>query len=718
MRISPVVVALVLWAVSGRAAVAQSQAPPVLPPDPADMSKPRQVPGFDPAAMDRSAAPCQDFYRFTCGGWLDRNPVPADRARYGRFDELQERNKETLRDILEKAGGRDGRAGRARNARPSGIHSREAAGGSGGRDGSAPQLDKKLGDFYAACMDEAAIEKKGASVLEPALDRIAAVKSREALAAEVARLHGQGTPAMFVYGAQPDFKQATLNIAAVDQGGLSLPDRDYYLGDDARFADVRRQYLPHVQKMFELRGDSPEAAAGQARAVLEIETALAEASLERVKRRDPVNRYHKMKREDLLALAPAFDWNGYFAATGASGWTELNVGWPDFFKGLDKVVAERGLEDWKAYLRWHVLRDAAPLLPAAFVEENFEFFGRVLTGQKELRPRWKRCVDLTDNALGELLGQRYVEATFGAEGKERMQRMVAALEEALERDIRSLPWMTEATKQQALRKLAAVANKIGYPETWRDYTPVRVVRREALANVHRAENFERSRDLAKIGKPVDPMEWRMTPPTVNAYYSPLENNINFPAGILQPPFFDKSMDDAVNFGGIGAVIGHELTHGFDDSGRKFAPNGNLADWWTEEDAREFEKRAACFADQYSDYTVAGGVKLNGRLTLGENVADNGGLRIAYMALQETLKGQSPPPVDGFTPAQRLFLGWGQIWCQNETEESAKLRAQIDPHSPGRYRVNGVVSNMPEFAEAFSCSEEAPMVRGEDACRVW
>jgi len=706
MRVRSIIFAAALAAaVPGRPAAAQSPAPPALPPEPADLNKPRSVPGFDPAAMDRSVPPCDDFYRFACGGWLARNPVPADRPRYGRFNELQERNQAILREILEKAA-------RASGAGP--------AGGSGGRAASAPQLDndRKLGDFYASCMDEAAIEKKGVSVLKPSLDRIAAVKSREGLAAEVARLHAQGTPGMFVFGSQPDFKQATVNIAAVDQGGLSLPDRDYYLEDDARFTDVRKEYVPHLQKMFALLGDPPEAADRQARTVLDLETALARASLERVKRRDPVNQYHKVKREELVAMAPAFDWNGYFTASGSSGWTEVNVGWPNFFKGLDEALGARGLEDWKAYLRWQAVRDAAPLLPSAFVDENFNFFGRVLTGQKEMRARWKRCVDLTDDLLGEALGQRYVEATFGAEAKERTQRMVAALESALERDIKDLPWMTEATKQQALRKLAAIANKIGYPESWRDYTALRVVRGEALANVHRAENFEQARELAKIGKPVDPKEWRMTPPTVNAYYSRLENNINFPAGILQPPFFEKAMDDAVNFGGIGAVIGHELTHGFDDSGRKFAPNGNLADWWTEDDAREFEKRASCIADQYSEYTVAGGVKLNGRLTLGENVADNGGLRIAYMALQDTLRGQPPPPLrDGFTPAQRMFLGWGQIWCQNETEESSKLRAQVDPHSPGRYRVNGVVSNMPEFQQAFSCPKDAPMVR-EDACRVW
>jgi putative endopeptidase len=696
-------------------AFAQAQPTPApLPPDPTDVNKPRAVPGFDPAALDRSVQPCDDFYQFACGGWLKNNPVPADRARYGRFDELTERNQTILREILERAA--QVSAPTTTTARPGGVHPREAA-RSGGRAGSAPQLDQKIGDYYATCMDEAAIEKTGAAALRPQLDRIAAIKTKAEIAGALAHLHNTGTAGLFRFGAQPDYKNAKVNIATVDQGGLALPDRDYYLKDEERFASVRKQYPAHVQKMLELLGDAPEVAAREARAVLDIETALARSALERVKRRDPANIYHKQKKEELAALAPSLDWNAYFTATGAPPFSELNVTWPDFFKGASEALSQKSLDDWKAYLRWHAVHDAAPLLPAAFVNENFAFYGKTLTGAKELRPRWKRCVDLTDDQLGDALGQRYVEKTFGAEGKERTARMVAALEGALREDIRNLPWMTDTTKQQAQVKLAAIANKIGYPEKWRDYSSLEVVRGDAIGNAERASRFEQARDLAKIGKPVDPKEWGMTPPTVNAYYNPLENNINFPAGILQPPFFERTMDDAMNFGGIGAVIGHELTHGFDDQGRKFGPDGNLTDWWTEQDGKEFEKRASCIADQYSEYTVAGGVHLSGRLTLGENTADNGGLRIAHMALQETLKGQSVPLKDGFTPEQRLFLGWGQIWCQNETEESAKLRAQVDPHSPGRYRANGVVSNMPEFKEAFSCAKGSPMVR-ENACHVW
>jgi endothelin-converting enzyme/putative endopeptidase len=683
-------IAALATACPARPAAAQTRASPA-PPDLTDANKPRSIPGFDPGALDRSTPPCENFYQFACGTWLKNNPVPADRSRYGRFDELSERNQAALRDILDRVSAPDPK-----------------------RD----PIDQKIGDYYATCMDEAAIEKKGVAALKPELDRIAAIKTRAELASELARLHNGGTGAVFRFGAQPDFKNATTYLAIVDQGGLSLPDRDYYLKDEDRFASVRKLYPGHVQKMLELAGDPSDVAAREeAQTVLDIETGLAKVALERVKRRDPANVYHKMTRPELAALAPRLDWNAYFTSAGAPAFSDINVTWPDFFKGVNDLVEQKSLDDWKTYLRWHVIHDAAPLLSAAFVNENFSFFGKTLTGAKELRPRWKRCVEYTDDQLGEALGQRYVEKTFGPEGKERTSKMVAALEAALRSDIQTLPWMTDVTKKQAEVKLDAVANKIGYPETWRDYSSVRIVRGDALGNSQRADAFETARQLARIGKTVDPKEWGMTPPTVNAYYNPQQNNINFPAGILQPPFFEKTMDDAVNFGGIGAVIGHELTHGFDDQGRKFAPNGNLTDWWTEADAKEFEKRAACIADEYSDFTVADGVHLSGKLTLGENTADNGGLRIALMALEDTMKGKTVPPRDGFTPEQRLFLAWGQIWCQNETPESAKLRAQTDPHAPGQYRVNGVVANMPEFQQAFSCAKGSPMVR-ENQCRVW
>ena len=686
-RTASALVLMVMAAVFVAPAFCVAQAATAAPiADPLDKPGPRRVPGFDVNALDQSANTCTDFYQFACGGWLARNPVPADRARWGRFDELAERNQAALRAILEKA--------------------------------ASSSADRQIGDYYTACMDEKSVESMGLRPVKATLDRIAGLKASADLAGEVARLHSQGVEVLFGLGAQQDFKDATRVIAGVDQGGLGLPDRDYYLKDEARFADVRKQYVPHIARMFELAGDGREAALEAARHVVKIETALARASLERVKRRDPANVYHMTRKADLVALTPAFGWDAYFAGVAAPPVAELNVAWPDFFKGLQTVLADTDVAALKSYLRWHSLRAAAPLLPAAFVNENFAFYGKTLTGAKELRPRWKRCVELVDGHLGEALGQRYVEATFGAEGKERMSKLVAALERALEKDIRELPWMTEATRRQAQAKLAAITNKIGYPDRWRDYRMVKVARNDAMGNAERAEAFELRRQLAKIGQPVDRGEWLMTPPTVNAYYMPLQNNINFPAGILQPPFFERTMDDAVNFGAVGSVIGHELTHGFDDRGRKFAANGNLADWWTPEDATEFEKRAACFVDQYGAYTVAGGeVKLNGKLTLGENTADNGGVRIAHMALMDTLAVAAAPLREGFTPEQRLFLAWGQIWCQNETEESARLRAQTDAHSPGRYRVNGVLSNMPEFQKAFACPAGSAMVR-ENACRVW
>jgi endothelin-converting enzyme/putative endopeptidase len=553
-------------------------------------------------------------------------------------------------------------------------------------------------------MDEAAIEAAGSKPIEPELAKIAALQGKDELPRLLAGLHASGVAAVFRFGSFQDFKDATQSIAAVDQGGLGLPDRDYYLKDDARSTELRGKYRDHVRNTFRLLGDTPEAAAQNAERVVAVETELARASLERVKRRDPDAIYHKLPLQDLKALAPAF--------------AELNVTVPDFFKGLEAQLRAVDLEGWKTYLRWHVARAAAPALSSAFVDENFDFFGRTLTGAKALRARWKRCVQAADDDLGEALGQPYVASTFGADGKQRMLRLVAALEQALERDIRGLSWMTPETRLRALEKLAAISNKVGYPDEWRDYSRLAVRPDDFLGNRRRAEAFELARDLAKIGRPVDRKEWRISPPTVNAYYEPGTNSINFPAGILQPPFFDRAMDDAVNFGAIGAVIGHELTHGFDDQGRKFAPDGNLRDWWSEADAKEFERRAQCFVDQYAGYSAVEDVKLNGRLTLGENTADNGGLRIALMALQDTSAGRNATRIDGFTPEQRLFLGWAQIWCSNSSPEALRLQALTNPHSPGQWRVNGVVANMPEFQQAFSCQPAAAMVRGDKACRVW
>jgi endothelin-converting enzyme/putative endopeptidase len=495
-----------------------------------------------------------------------------------------------------------------------------------------------------------------------------------------------------------------------------MPDRDYYLKSDPKSVELRQKYLEHVQRMFELAGYTAETAKANAATVMRMETELAKGSLDRVSRRDPEKIYHPMKKADVVTLAPTFQWETYFADSRSPIFQTIVLSSPDYFKAIDQTIRDFSLEDWKVYLEWHLLHSEAPLLPTPFLRENFDFYGRTLTGATQMRPRWKRCVEFTDNQLGEALGKKYVEKTFGAAGKERTLKMVHALETSLAEDIEKLPWMTPATKKEALVKLQAITNKIGYPDKWRDYSSVEIKRDDAVGNSFRADEFEFQRQLNKIGKPVDRLEWGMTPPTVNAYYDPQMNNINFPAGILQPPFFDNAMDDAVNFGGIGMVIGHELTHGFDDEGRQFDLHGNLKDWWTPADAKEFQERAACVDDEYSSFEVAPGVHVNGKLTLGENTADNGGVRVALMALLNTI-GKDGKKIDGFTPQQRFFLAFGQVWCSNDREESLRLQVATDPHAPPKFRVNGVVQNMPEFREAFSCKAGQPMVKA-NVCRVW
>jgi putative endopeptidase len=653
------------------------------------------APGFSTANMDMTANPCLDFYQYACGTWMANNPVPADQSRWGTFDQLADRNRAVLHGILDKASVND--PGRS-------------------------AIEQKIGDFYASCMDEAAIDKLGTKPLEPELRRIDAIQSKAAILDALVRLHLLGVGAFFNFTSTPDAKNSMQMIADADQGGLGLPDRDYYLKDDPKTVKLRGEYLAHVQKMLDLAGDAPSQAAAGAKAVLRIETDLAKGSLDRVSRRDPSQTYHKMSIKDLEALAPGIDWPKYFSGMGAPSFTDLNVSVPDFFKSLDTVIKDTSLADLKTYLRWHLLHAEATFLPTAFVDENFHYYGQTLTGATELEPRWKRCVEATDGDLGFALGQKYVEQAFPPDAKARVLAMVQEIEKMLGDDIRSVDWMTPATKEQALIKLRAVANKIGYPDKWRDYSSVKIVRGEAVGNDERATEFEVRRRLNKIGTPVDRGEWNMTPPTVNAYYSPLQNNINFPAGILQPPFFDNRLDAAPNYGAIGSVMGHELTHGFDDQGRQFDADGNLRNWWTPQDAAEFEKRADCFIKEYSAFTPVDGVHLNGKLTLGENTADNGGVHLAFMALMKSLDGKPQPPtqlakIDGFTPQQRFFLGYGQIWCQNVRPEASRLRAQTDPHSDGRDRVNGVLGNMPEFREAFACHEGQPMVHAP-ACRVW
>ena len=645
--------------------------------------------GFSVKNIDATANPCTNFFQYACGSWLKNNPIPADQARWGRFDQLEERNRDVLREILEAASKPDA-----------------------GRDLTA----RLIGDYYAACMDEKAVEAAGLKPLEDELGQIRGLRDKAQLAAVVARLQREGADVMFQFSSGQDFKDSNQVIAQVDQGGLGLPERDYYLKQDAQSAKLRGEYVEHVARMFVLAGETAAEAKAGAETVMKMETALAEGSLDIVSRRDPEKVYHKIATREMETLSPVFHWNEYLRASGAPEFASVNVAWPAYLEALNGAIERFSLADWKTYLTWHVLHAAAPLLPEAFVKENFDFYGKTLTGTTEIRPRWKRCADFTDAELGEALGKKFVEKTFGAEGKARTLKMVDALEKALGQDLEQLPWMTAETKKQALVKLRAIANKIGYPDQWRDYSSVAIRRDDPVGNTERANAFEFERQLNKIGKPVDRQEWGMTPPTVNAYYDSSMNDINFPAGILQPPFYDNAMDDGVNFGGIGMVVGHELTHGFDDEGRQSDAKGNLRDWWTPEDAKEFEQRAACIEREYSKFEVAPGAMVNGKLTLGENTADNGGVRIALMALLNTIGG-TEKKIDGFTPEQRLFLAFGQVWCVNEREAALRMQVKTNPHAPGKERVNGVVQNMPEFQRAFSCQAGQPMVSA-NACRVW
>jgi putative endopeptidase len=576
---------------------------------------------------------------------------------------------------------------------------------------------RKASDFYAACMDESTIEQKGLTPLTGDLTMLDNLRNPDDLPVVVAHLHDIGVPALFRYGGQTDLTDATQTIAGVDQGGLSLPDRDFYLKSDERSQEIRRKYAAHIEQQLTQAGIPAADAAASAKAVLAIETTLAEASLDRVRRREPSATQHRMTLTEFQGLTPSFDWKKYMNAAESPKVQVLNVGVPDFFRAMNTLVRTTPIEEVTAYLRWHLVHDAAEMLPKAFADADFEFFSRTLAGQQQREPRWRQCVTATDRRLGEALGKAFVEETFDPQAKADTLKMVQDIKNAMRQDIDSLPWMSGQTKKAAMAKLEKVEDRIGYPDTWRDYSSVRVARDDALGNSQRAISFDRRRNLKRIGEPVDRSEWGMTPPTVNAYYSPDRNNINFPAGILQPPFYRAGRDAAVNYGAAGAVIGHELTHGFDDQGRKFDPEGNLRDWWTADDAKAFEERATCVADQYSGYTVAGDTRVNGRLTLGENTADNGGLRLALAAYLNGPGAKAKEKIDGFTPEQRVFLGWAQVWCENARPEAERLKAQTNPHSSNKYRVNGPASNMPEFAKAFQCKANAPMMR-QSACRVW
>ena len=648
---------------------------------------------FDLSAIDKTVDPCTDFYEYACGSWRKNNPIPPDQSRWGRFNQLAEYNRQVLRDILEKAA----------------------------TDSNREPVIQKIGDYYHSCMEEDEVNGKGFDPIKSDLAHIASIETRSQLIDTLSYLQSKDVKAVFAFSSQPDLHDASMEIAGIHQGGLGLPDRDYYIKGDAKSKETREKYLAHVVRMFTLMGDDESTANREAARVMDIETKLAEASLDRVKMRDPKNRDHKMKVSELTALAPNLEFQHFFSSSNVPAFSEVNVVPPNFFEQVNSAIRTIPLSDWKSYLRWQTVHAAAAMLSEPFVREDFDFFGRYLSGQQELQPRWKRCVRFTDELLGEALGQPYVTETFGSQGRVRMLEMVDALEKALGADIKDLPWMTADTKKQAEIKLKAITNKIGYPDHWRDYSTVDIKPNDLLGNTERAREFEVRRDRNKIGRPVDKSEWEMSPPTVNAYYQAAQNDINFPAGILQPPFFDQSQDDAVNYGGIGVVIGHELTHGFDDQGSKFDAEGNLRNWWTDQDRLEFEQRTTCIADEYSSFVAVDDIHLNGRLTLGENTADNGGLRVALAALNKQ-RAEKPDSrenqlIAGFTPEQRYFLGYAQIWCENRSPESSRLLATIDPHSPGRYRVNGAVQNNEDFARAFKCKAGQRMLKA-NACRVW
>jgi putative endopeptidase len=642
---------------------------------------------FDPSLIDSSVSPCQDLFRYACGGWLKANPIPADQPYFGRSSELEQRNREVLRKLLDEAA-----------ANPSAEN-------------------RQVADFYGACMDEAAIEAKGLAALQPELDRVTALADKKDLPTLVAHLHEIGVNVLFNFGEDSDYKDAVNAIAVVDQGGLGLPDRDYYFKTDAKSVQQRTAYAAHIGRMLILLGDAPERAAAEAKAIVAFETGLAKAALTQVQRRDPAAIYHKQPVATLERTTPDFAWAAFFKETGAPAFTDLNVQEPAFVKSFGQRLQAASLDTIKTYLRWHLVHAAAPMLSKPFVDENFAFYNQTLRGAKAQEPRWRRCVVATDHSLGEALGKLYVAKAFGPDAKAQIKVLVNDLRAAYAEDLTNLPWMGAETRKRALEKLDAMVDKIGYPDKWRDYSTLTVARDDALGNMLRANAFETKRDLAKIGKRIDRSEWGMTPPTVNAYYDPSQNDINFPAGILQPPFFNPAEDAASNYGSTGAVIGHEMTHAFDDEGRQFDKDGNLANWWTKDDAKNFNARAKCLSDQASAFTVVDKVTLNGEKTLGENTADNGGIHLAYAAYKLRTKAQPLGDIDGFTPDQRFFVAYAQSWCSNETPEIARLYALTDPHPADEFRVNGVVSNMAEFAQAFKCTPASQMVR-KNACRVW
>ena len=652
------------------------------------------TPSLDVPSLDRSADPCVDFYQFTCGGWMKNNPLPADQASWSVYGKLAAENEQFLWGILEDA------------AKP--VPSRDP-------------VAQKIGDYFAACSDTAATEKAGLTPIQSTLDEIAALKSVADLPALLGRHHlrlplGATASPLFSFTSAQDFDDANKVIAFAGAGGLGLPDRDYYTKTDPKSVEAREKYLLHVQAMLELTGEPEAEAKAHALVVMSIETELARASLTNVEKRDPRKLSHKMPLKKLEAITPSFAWSGYLSVLGADA-RELNVTEPKFYAALDTQLKTRDVAALRTYLRWHTVHAYAPYLSSKIVDTDFAFYRKYLRGVTEQQPRWKRCVQWVDRDLGEALGQEFVRRTFSTATKQTTVKMTEAVEKAMEDDLASLTWMGPETKKQAMAKLKTIRNKIGFPEKWRDYGPLSIARGDFFGNVSRSFEFEYRRQLGKIGKPLDRGEWGMTPPTVNAYYDAQMNDINFPAAVLQPPLYDPKMDDAPNYGNTGATIGHELTHGFDDEGRQFNAKGNLRDWWTKKDAAEFEKRAGCVKAQYAEYVAVDEVHINSALTLGEDVADLGGTLLAYVAWKTVTKGMNLPKADGFTPDQRFFVGMAQWACNNERPENLRLHAATDPHSPGKYRINGVVANLPEFAKAFECKAGQPMVRA-NVCRVW
>ncbi len=645
---------------------------------------------IEPANLDPSVKPGDDFYRYANGGWMKKNPVPAAYSAWGAFYERDLENREDLHTILEGTAKAKGATG----------------------------LEQQVGDFYASGMDEAAVNAAGIAPVEPELAKIAALRSAGELPAAVGHMHRLGSGALFSFGSEQDPKNSTMVIGAGGQGGLGMPDRDYYLRVDAKSAELRRQYAEHVARMLELSGTPKAETQADAQTVMRIETALAKASKTNVDLRDPVANYHKTTQAELQKLTPHFDWNAYFTSVGLANPGDIDVGQPEFFKGMDEMIGTVGIADWKVYLRWHLVHAVAPYLSQSFVDENFAFYGKALTGTPKLKERWKRVLARVDGSVGEALGQLYVARYFPPESKARMLALVGNLRAELRDRIQHLAWMDEPTRARALGKLDAFGVKIGYPDKWIDYSKLRVDRGSYVMNVLRANEFNIQRDLDKVGKPKDRTEWGMTPPTVNAYYDPTMNEIVFPAGILRPPFFDAKADDAVNYGGIGTVIGHEMTHGFDDEGRQFDAHGNLDDWWTKESAERFTARSGAVIRQFNACHVFPDLTVNGSLTQGENIADLGGVKIAYAALQRALGGKREV-IAGFTPEQRFFLSFATVWRENIRPEALRLQVNTDPHSPPEFRVNVPLSNLDEFAAAFHVPEGAPMRRpAADRVQIW